>query len=138
MKAILIRLQEFTNHLQTCGRFILLDENGDVVFSSVTLELPWRANMRNLSCIPAGDYTVSKVNSPKFGPGTFQVNNVKGRSHILFHAGNFTRDIEGCILLGERFLDIDSDGITDVTNSRVTVNRLQHLADNFELKIIQV
>jgi len=81
---------------------------------------------------------VSKVNSPKFGAGTFGLHRVPGRSHILIHAGNFTRDIEGCILLGERFADIDNDRITDVTNSRVTVNRLKALVDSFELTIIQV
>lgn len=138
MKAVLIRMKQLSNHLQTCGRFILLDDNGDVVYQAASLELPWKANMRNISCIPQGDYSVSKVNSPKFGPGTFSVNNVKGRSNILIHAGNFTRDIEGCILLGERFTDIDSDGITDVTNSRNMVNRLKSIAGHFELKIIQI
>ncbi len=138
MKAVLIRMKELTNHLQTCGRFVLLNENGDVVFKAASLELPWMGNMRNMSCISAGSYLVSKVNSPKFGEGTFSVNNVKGRSHILIHAGNFTRDIEGCILLGEKFADIDNDKITDVTNSRNTINKLKLLADNFELTIIQI
>lgn len=138
MKAVLIRMKQLSNHLQTCGRFILLDDNGDVVYQAASLELPWKANMRNISCIPQGDYSVSKVNSPKFGPSTFAVHNVKGRSNILIHQGNFTRDIEGCILLGERFSDIDSDGITDVTNSRNMVNRLKSIAYHFELKIIQI
>lgn len=138
MKAVLIRMKALSNHLQTCGRFILLNDDGDVVDQAASLELPWKANLRNISCITEGNYSVTKVNSPKFGPGTFSVNNVKGRSHILFHAGNYTRDIEGCILLGERFTDIDSDGITDVTNSSDTIERLKGLVEDFELSIIQI
>jgi hypothetical protein len=138
MKAVLIRLKQLSNHLQTCGRFILLNEDGDLVFQAASLELPWKANLRNVSCIPAGSYSVTKVDSPKFGPGTFSVNNVKGRSNILIHAGNFTRDIEGCILLGERFADIDSDSITDVTNSAATINALKKLTENFELTILKI
>jgi hypothetical protein len=138
MKAVLVRMKQLSNHLQTCGRFLLMNEDGDVVYQAASLELPWKANLRNISCIPAGSYSVTKVNSPKFGAGTFSVNNVKGRSNILIHPGNFTRDIGGCILLGDKFADLDNDGITDVPASRVTVSRLKKLADDFELTIIQI
>lgn len=138
MKAVLIRLRQLSNHLQTCGRFIAMNDDGDVVFQAVSLELPWRGNIRNESCIPAGTYSVTKAVSPKFGEGTFKLHEVSGRSNILIHQGNFTRDIEGCILLGERFSDIDNDKITDVTSSRKTINMLKQLADDFELNIIQI
>lgn len=138
MKAVLVRMKGLSNHLQTCGRFLLLNDNGDVVYQAAALELPWNGNRRNVSCIPAGSYLVSKTDSPKFGKGTFAVHQVKNRAGILIHPGNFTRDIEGCILLGEKFSDIDNDEITDVTASRVTVSRLKKLADNFELTIIQI
>lgn len=138
MKAVLVRLMQLSNHLQTCGRFLLINENGDVVYQAASLELPWNGNRRQVSCIPAGSYSVSKTDSPKFGPGTLSVNRVPGRSHILIHSGNYTRDIEGCILLGEKFADIDNDRITDVTNSRVAINALKKLADSFELTIISV
>lgn len=137
MKAVLVRLMRQSNDKQTCGRFLLLNWRGDLVFECAALELPWVGNLPNVSCIPKGCYSVSKLNSPKFGANTFGVHRVPGRSHILIHPGNFTRDIEGCILLGERFADIDNDGITDVTNSRATVNKLKALADSFELTIIQ-
>lgn len=54
---------------------------------------------RNVSSIPAGEYTCRRVNSPKFG-NTFEVTGVSGRSHILFHKGNTVSDSRGCILLG--------------------------------------
>lgn len=138
MKAVLVRMKSLSSHLQTCGRFILLNANADVVFSCASLELPWVGNLPKVSCIPAGNYTVSKTNSPKFGAGTFAVNKVPGRSHILIHHGNYTREIEGCILLGEKLADIDNDNITDVTNSRATVDKLKLLTDSFELTIIQI
>jgi hypothetical protein len=115
-----------------------MDDNGSVVFQCTSLELPWRNNLPDISCIPTGLYYVKKTNSPKFGSDTFEVMAVPGRKYIRIHPGNFTRQIEGCILLGERFADIDNDDITDVTNSRVTVDKLKKLADSFELTIIQV
>lgn len=65
-----------------------------------TLELPWRDNARNISCIPAGEYRCSVTYSQKFKSEIYEVLNVAGRSSILFHRGNTTADIAGCILLG--------------------------------------
>ena len=64
----------------------------------ITLENPWRNNGPD-SSIPTGIYKCSRVNSPKFG-NTFEVCEVSGRTHILFHAGNTEVDTLGCILLG--------------------------------------
>lgn len=78
---------------------------GGTVF--YTGELPWRNNERNKSCIPAGRYLLHRVNSPKFGQ-TWEVTNVPGRTHILFHVANYfgdksrglRSDVDGCIGLG--------------------------------------
>lgn len=71
---------------------------------AVTLELPWHANKPQQSCIPVGTYTCKRIKPPKFGE-TFEVTDVPGRSHILFHKGNQTGDTAGCILVGEQFVD---------------------------------
>ena len=68
----------------------------------VTCELPWKDNAANISSIPAGVYEAVRVDSPRFG-NTFEVVNVRGRSHILFHRGNSIKDSKGCILLAEGF-----------------------------------
>jgi hypothetical protein len=73
-----------------------------------TLELPWRNNESGKSCIPPGTYKVETRNSPKFGPGTYEVKGVPGRTAILIHSGNYAgnvdkgqkSNVEGCILLG--------------------------------------
>jgi len=84
---------------------------GVLVFSNWwlnTIELPWRDNRRNVSCIPSGRYFVKWAWS-KFGlvPHVLDVPN---RSGILIHVGNWAGDREkgyrsdtyGCILVGLR------------------------------------
>ncbi len=74
-----------------------------------TVELPWRDNVRQISCIPPGTYECAIVQSPRFGR-VYEVKNVPGRSHVLIHPANFagdeslgwTTELQGCIALGER------------------------------------
>ncbi len=74
----------------------------DKIVTCVTLERPWKNNAVNVSCVPAGDYMCKRINSPRHGI-TFEVENVKGRTHILFHIGNRIKNSKGCILTGSRF-----------------------------------
>jgi len=72
-----------------------------------TIELPWKDNRRNVSCIPAGSYFCAQTQSKRFGL-VYEVMGVPGRSGILIHAGNvagdtekgFKADVEGCLLVG--------------------------------------
>tara|TARA_R110000772_G_scaffold76180_1_gene164772 strand:+ start:1748 stop:2137 length:390 start_codon:yes stop_codon:yes gene_type:complete len=68
-------------------------------FELATLENPWQNNEPYVSCIPEGDYICKRVDSPRYG-NTFQVQDVEGRTHILFHWGNYERNTLGCILVG--------------------------------------
>jgi hypothetical protein len=70
----------------------------------LTLERPWKQNMREVSCIPEGTYLCKPVNSPHFGP-TWEIQGVPGRANILFHKGNYATDSKGCILLGKCIAD---------------------------------
>jgi hypothetical protein len=92
---------------------------------AVTLERPWRDNRKGESCIPPGEYTCVRVNSPKFGP-TWMVNDVPGRSEILFHAGNTFTDSHGCILVAEKFAAW-SDGSTSIADSKLGMADLMSL-----------
>ena len=83
------------------GTFGVLIDNIGIPFA-VTLERPWLRNKKMVSCIPEDTYVCKRVDSPKFG-NTFEVTNVIGRSHILFHKGNLDDDSHGCILVGEQF-----------------------------------
>ena len=66
-----------------------------------TLERPFLYNIRDLSCIPVGDYSCNyHVGSTKKG---YLLNEVPDRSGIMIHAGNTISDTAGCILLGRGF-----------------------------------
>ena len=96
-----------------------------------TLELPWRSNDKNVSCIPEGNYSAIKASSPRFGPCVY-VRDVPARSGILFHVGNYVSDTRGCILVG---LDTSDVG---VIHSRLAMNRLLSvLPENFDLEVIK-
>jgi hypothetical protein len=85
------------------------------------MELPWRNNERNISCIPTGKYKMVLHKSSRFG-NCFWVQNVPGRDEILIHHGNTERDTEGCILVGIRFGSILGENA--VLNSREAMNLL--------------
>lgn len=95
-------------------------------FSCKTLELPWRDNLRQKSCVPPGSYLCEMVSSPKFGR-VYTLRNTDPRTHVLIHAGNFAGDIDkglkthvqGCILLGKYYGTID--GQRAILLSRPTV-----------------
>ena len=58
-----------------------------------TLELPWRDNTPQKSCIPTGTYRCQIVKSPRFGK-VYHVTNVPGRSAVLIHSANFAGDVD--------------------------------------------
>ena len=108
----------------TTGVFI--NASGIICYS---LELPWRDNARNISCIPVGEYRCHKSYSSKHGH-VVRLVDVPNRSDILIHAGNQPSDTQGCILPG---LDI-SYGV--VLNSKVALRRLLlHVPTSFTITV---
>lgn len=104
-------------------------------FRCFTLELPDLENKQNVSCIPHGTYECVKYHSNTHGQ-CIAIKNVIGRTNVRIHSGNFTRQILGCVLVGESLIDIDDDGVIDVSNSRRTLKKLLNvLPDNFQLEI---
>ena len=107
--------------------------NGEPI--AVTLENPNLDNRRWVSCIPTGKYTCKRYFSKNFGE-TFIVDNVKGRSGILFHAGNTAKDTHGCILLGTNFGKLDEQNA--ILNSKLAISYFYKLLrgqNQFELEI---
>ena len=56
--------------------------------------------VRGETCIPPGVYRLHLATSPKFGPDIPFIEDVPGFSDIRIHAGNYTEDTDGCILVG--------------------------------------
>lgn len=69
---------------------------------AVAMELKWKDNKRNISCIPPGTYELFKrmKGKKKF---VYEFKNVPYRTYIQIHVGNYPADSKGCILVGEKF-----------------------------------
>lgn len=118
---ILTLIRKTDNGIQTTGEIFTTD----AVFRRKTLERPWKNNASNISCIPKGQYLVKWTRSIKFPLGSYQVMDVPKRFGIRIHKGNFFFDVEGCILLGSSYSDINHDGIVDIINSTQTIKEFE-------------
>ena len=68
-----------------------------------TLENPELNNVRNISCIPEGQYNVRLRTAKESATRDYLhllVQDVPNRDYILFHIGNSAKDTSGCILVG--------------------------------------
>jgi|SRR3990167_6516715 len=83
---------------------VMIEEGVPIRPFCLSLELPWKLNKNNESCIPKGEYTCKRKVSPSRGE-VFEVLNVPNRTDVLIHKGNWSTDSLGCILLGEQFED---------------------------------
>jgi hypothetical protein len=123
---------------QTKGYAAISDAEGTVIFTFDTLELPWKNNVINVSCIPEGVYIGKRRYSKKYKEH-MHIANVKERSLILIHWGNYagsvnpktgSPDIRGCVLTGDGFKDITGDGIDEILRSKTTFNKLMAIMPN--------
>lgn len=121
MKVLLDRYSD--DGVQTLGRLYVVNDNGFILYECDSLELPWRNNKPNISCIPQGKYKVVKRRSPKYDDH-FHIQGVENRSYILIHPANFVYQLRGCIAVGMDLVDINSDDTIDITNSKNTVLEL--------------
>ncbi len=99
-----------------------------------TLELPWRKNRQNISCILPGNYDCSRNVQRKIP--VWNVRNVPGRSaiqiHPFNHAGDkalgFESESEGCITLGLSFGMVG--GQYGIIDSRQALGRMEEAFEN--------
>jgi hypothetical protein len=127
-----------------------------------TIERPWLPNPNGpggtlkKSCVPEGTYVVRPHDGTDF-QGVYALTNetlgvfyqttppecgppnarLWGRTAILIHAGNFVRDVIGCIALGSRH--VRPNGERAVVESGVALGRLRTLlgrAERHELGIM--
>ena len=130
MKMTITRLPD-DDKVQTLGEGTI--EGSDFKFK--TMELEYNDNKRRVSCIPKGTYIVKKRFSNKY-KYHFHITDVPNRDFILIHSANFSRQLLGCIGVGEAHIDIDGDGLKDVTYSKKTMAKLNNIMpDEFLLQI---
>tara|TARA_B110000037_G_scaffold623_1_gene638 strand:+ start:1826 stop:2221 length:396 start_codon:yes stop_codon:yes gene_type:complete len=66
-----------------------------------TIELPWKENQINISCIPAGTYTFQKIKRTSNNQNALYIREVTNRTEILIHQGTKPEHSHGCILVPE-------------------------------------
>ena len=124
MKLVLIRHARRADY--TIGR--LEDENGKKICD--TLEPIWRnydggeMKIPRKSAIPEGSYRVVVTKSQRFGKYLPLLVGVPGFEGVRIHAGNTSRDTEGCILVGQNLQ------VGKVLWSRITLEKLMKLIEN--------
>ena len=97
-KIDLVLVREVFTDKSTIGTLYL---NGERVCD--TLENPWLDNIRNISCIPEGEYDVRLRLARESATRDYLHLLIKGvpeRTYILFHKGNYPKDTSGCVLVG--------------------------------------
>ena len=124
MKLILTRHARRADY--TIGR--LEDENGMKICD--TLEPTWRdyrggeLKIPKKSAIPEGSYRVVVTKSRRFQKYLPLLVGVPGFEGVRIHAGNTSRDTEGCILVGQNIQ------VGKVLWSRITLEKLMKLIEN--------
>ncbi len=119
---LILRRLTFNSISPTYG--VLLNDTAPLC---VTLELPWKNNAIDVSCIPPGVYPVVP-NTPQ---KPWRLCNVPNRTEIDIHVANTTADILGCIGLGFQF------GTNCILHSVDAVNYLKTIVPaNWSLTIV--
>tara|TARA_R110000803_G_scaffold10007_7_gene31115 strand:- start:2783 stop:3193 length:411 start_codon:yes stop_codon:yes gene_type:complete len=120
---------------QTLGE-CAITENGKDIFLSKSLERADNNNQRNISCIPSGEYLCVLEYSNKFDCDLWEIKGVPNRSECKFHSANYWHDLNGCVALGSKFMDINNDGFRDVLNSKKTMKKFHKVLEG--LKEVQL
>lgn len=108
------------------------------IYVGATLERGWRNNQSNVSCVPPGTYPLKLEYSPRFRKDLWELYDVPGRAECKFHAANYWRQLNGCIALGVKHIDIDGDGDPDVTSSRNTMKKFHMYLSGFEVAEVEI
>lgn len=117
----------------TIGEFALVDQYR-ILMQGNTLEAagPDTVEPNKDRRIPVGEYNIQWHDSPRFRerlPLLYNELVPKSRA-ILIHRGNFPKDTEGCILLGNGY---DDKG---VYNSRDTVSKFMSFVKDKEFTVV--
>ena len=98
---------------------VLLDEYQN--FICHTLELPWKHNEQNISCIIKGSYRCSYL--PHIGGFRYEIHDVPDRTLIRMHRANEPGELLGCLAPGMEFSKILY--FPYIYKSRIAMNEIQ-------------
>lgn len=110
----------------------LLDSEGNHVCLMIE-----RPQTGEFPCIPEGAYTLSRYNSPKHGPNTWQYDDVPGRTNIQIHIANWPHELEGCQAPG-MLRATGVDGEPGVGQSRVAYIKFMEMTKDYSHLTIEI
>lgn len=90
-----------------------------------TLELPWRDNERNKSCIPEGTYIATRDETGDYR--YYKITGVPNRSDIELHPANDVHELRGCTAFG---LTRKPDSIGVYSSKKALQKLLQYCGDD--------
>jgi hypothetical protein len=128
-------IRNIDNGTETLGTLTTSDNQ----FQCRTLELSWRNNQQNISCIPTGTYLCQWKFMLRELRYRYQIMNIPNRSGIFFHTGNFFFDSQGCIILGSLPQIIPGSNQPSVINTRPITTAFEKKmgGKDFQLTIIK-
>lgn len=110
----------------------------DSTYVGQSLERGWKDNKNNISCIPEGTYKLVLEYSNRFKKDLWEIKGVPNRAECKFHSANYGFQLNGCIALGEKRVDMNKDGYLDVTSSVLTMNKFHKLLQGEKEAILVV
>jgi len=137
MEAI-VRLKRTEKSNYQCVGTVSVEIEGVTVFTAKSIERGDNDNQARISCFPEGVYPIVLEYSNRFKADLWEIKNVVGRSECKFHAANYSRQLNGCVALGRKLVDIDGDGEKDVTSSRDTMEDFHRALNGFKYAILTV
>lgn len=100
MKTVVLQRHHRNGIIQVLGNCTVYDENWVAIFGSLSLERGDNYNIKNKSCVLAGEYDLVLEYSAKYKRKLWELKGTIGRSEAKFHSASFWSDLEGCISLG--------------------------------------
>lgn len=137
MKEVIINRFKI-EHSYSLGHCYIKHDTGKLEYIGCSLERGWRNNQSMISCVPEGFYTLKLEPSPTFKKDLWELYGVPNRSECKFHAANYWRQLNGCIALGNKHIDIDGDGDPDVTSSRKTMKKFHEAMLGNNIAIVTI
>jgi hypothetical protein len=129
MEMFLIRSEFFDD--ATLGNLFVMD-GAKILFQCKTLEPGWKNNAKRVSCIPSGKYEMKFEYSSRFLQKLWELKNVMGGSEIKIHTANYAFELKVCIAVGEYHTILNGEGITDVSASMTTLEKLHKVTEGLE------
>jgi len=123
-------VRQFADDTGTYGTISVNDR------SWVTLELPWRDNEPNVSCIPTGKYNCTFRFSPAHNRNVYHIEDVPNRSNCEIHAANLSSQLLGCIAIGRTICIFNPGAFKDIDVPVKGINDSKIALAEFESELL--